>query len=92
MLPDVPSIGEFLPGYEATAWQGIGAPRNTPADVIERLHREINFCVADPKFTTRTLELGYTPFASTQAEFAELVVASTEKWAKVIKFANIKPE
>jgi tripartite-type tricarboxylate transporter receptor subunit TctC len=92
VLPDVPSIGEFLPGYEATAWQGIGPPRNTPADIIERLHREINFCVADPKFTTRTLELGYTPFASTQAEFAELVAASTEKWAKVIQAANIKAE
>jgi tripartite-type tricarboxylate transporter receptor subunit TctC len=92
VLPDVPTIGEFLPGYEATAWEGIGAPRNTPLDIVKRLHSEINLCVADPRFTTRTLELGYTPFASTQAEFAELVAASTEKWAKVIKAANIKAE
>ena len=92
MLPDVPTIGESLPGYEATAWEGIGAPRNTSLDIITRLHREIDLSVADAKFTTRTLELGYTPFTSTQAEFAELVAASTEKWAKVIKAANIKAE
>ena len=92
MLPDVPAIREFVPGYEATAWQGIGAPRNTPADVIERLHREINFCVADPKFTTRTLELGYIPFVSTRAEFSAFVAESTEKWAKVIQAAGIKVE
>jgi tripartite-type tricarboxylate transporter receptor subunit TctC len=92
VLPDVPTISEFLPGYEATAWEGIGAPRNTPVDIVERLHREINLCVAGPTFTTRTLEIGYTPFSSTQAEFAELVAASTEKWAKVIRAANIKAE
>jgi len=92
VLPDVPTIGEFLPGYEATAWEGIGAPRNTPAEIIERLHREIDLCVADPKFVARTLELGYAPFRSTRAEFIELVAASTEKWAKVIEAANIKAE
>jgi tripartite-type tricarboxylate transporter receptor subunit TctC len=92
VLPGVPTISEFVPGYEATAWEGIGVPRNTPGDIIERLHTEINFCVADPRFTTRTLALGYTPFVSTQAEFSELVAASTEKWAKVIQAANIKAE
>ena len=92
VLPDVPTISEFLPGYEATAWQGIGAPRNTPVDIVERLHREINLCVADPKFVARTLELGYAPFASTRAEFTDLVTASTEKWAKVIAAANLKAE
>ena len=91
-LPDVPTIGEFVPGYEATAWEGIGAPQNTSIDIIERLHREINFCVADRMFTARTLELGYTPFASTRAEFSELVAASVEKWAKVIHGAGIKAE
>jgi tripartite-type tricarboxylate transporter receptor subunit TctC len=91
-LPDVPAIAEFLPGYEATAWEGIGAPRNTPADIVERLHREISACVADPKFTARTLEVGYAPFVSTQAEFAALVVESTEKWAKVIRTAGLKAE
>ena len=91
-LPDVPVIREFVPGYEATGWQGIGAPRNTPVEIVERLHREINACVADPKFTARTLELGYIPFVSTQAEFAAFVVESTEKWAKVIQAAGIKVE
>jgi len=92
VLPDVPAIAEFLPGYEATAWEGIGAPRNTPREIVERLHREINACVADPRFSTRTIELGYAPFASTQEEFAKFVVESTEKWAKVIHAANMKAE
>ena len=92
VLPDVPAIKEFVPGYEATAWEGIGTPRNTPIEIVERLHREINDCVADPKFTARTLELGYIPFVSTQAEFAAFVVESTEKWAKVIQAAGIKVE
>jgi tripartite-type tricarboxylate transporter receptor subunit TctC len=91
-LPDVPAIAEFLPGYEATGWAGIGAPSKTPVDIVERLHREINACVADPKFTARTLELGYIPFVSTQAEFAAFVVESTEKWARVIQAAGIKVE
>jgi tripartite-type tricarboxylate transporter receptor subunit TctC len=91
-LPDVPAIAEFLPGYEATGWAGIGAPSKTPVDIVERLHREINACVADPKFTARTLELGYIPFVSTQAEFAAFVVESTKKWAKVIQAAGIKVE
>jgi tripartite-type tricarboxylate transporter receptor subunit TctC len=92
VLPDLPAIAEFLPGYEATAWEGVGVPRDTPSEIVERLHREINACVTDPKFSTRTLELGYIPFASTQAEFAALVVESTEKWAKVIRAAGIKAE
>jgi tripartite-type tricarboxylate transporter receptor subunit TctC len=92
VLPDVPAINEFLPGYEATAWEGVGAPRGTPVDIVERLHREISACVADQKFSARTLEVGYIPFASTQAEFSALVVDSTEKWAKLIRAANIKAE
>jgi tripartite-type tricarboxylate transporter receptor subunit TctC len=91
-LPDVPTIAEFLPGYEATGWKGIGVPSKTPVDIVERLHREINACVADPKFTARTLELGYIPFVSTQAEFAAFVVESTEKWVKVIQAAGLKAE
>lgn len=92
VLPDVPSIAEFLPGYEATAWQGIGVPKKTPVEIVERLHRDINACVADPKFTARIIELGYIPFISTQAEFSAFVVESTEKWAKVIRDAGIKAE
>lgn len=92
VLPDVPAIGEFLPGYEATAWEGVSVPTGTPAGIVERLHREISACVADPKFTARTLELGYIPFVSTQAEFAALVAASAQKWAKVIRAAGLKAE
>jgi len=92
VLPDVPAIREFVSGYEATAWQGIGAPRNTPVEIVERLHREINACVADPKFSARTIELGYIPFVSTRAEFSAFVAESTEKWAKVIKAAGITVE
>ena len=92
VLPAVPAIAEFLPGYEATAWEGVSVPTGTPAAIVERLHREISACVADPKFTARTLEIGYIPFVSTQAEFAALVVESTEKWAKVIRAAGIKAE
>jgi tripartite-type tricarboxylate transporter receptor subunit TctC len=92
VLPDVPAIREFVPGYEATGWAGIGAPRNTPVEIVERLHREINACVADSRFSTRTIELGYTPFASTREEFSRFVVESTEKWAKVIRAANIRVE
>lgn len=92
VLPAVPAIAEFLAGYEATAWEGVSVPTGTPAAIVERLHREISACVADPKFTARTLEIGYIPFVSTQAEFAALVVESTEKWAKVIRAAGIKAE
>ena len=92
VLPDVPTIAEFLPGYEATGWQGIGAPKKTPVEIAERLHRDINACVADPKFTARTIELGYISFVSTQAEFATFVIESTEKWAKVIRAAGMKAE
>jgi len=92
ILPDVPTISEFLPGYEATSWEGIGAPRSTPVDIVERLHGEINACVTDAKFSARTIELGYSPFVSTQAEFSAFVVESIEKWAKVIRAAGIKAE
>jgi tripartite-type tricarboxylate transporter receptor subunit TctC len=92
VLPDVPAINEFLPGYEATAWEGVGVPTGTPVDIVERLHREISACVADPKFSARTLELGYIPFVSTQAEFLALVVESIEKWGNVIRAAGIKAE
>jgi tripartite-type tricarboxylate transporter receptor subunit TctC len=91
-LPDVPTVGEFVPGYEASAWNGIGAPKNTPADIIGTLSREINAALADPKMKLRITELGATVFPIPPAEFAMFVVEETEKWAKVIKFAGIKPD
>jgi tripartite-type tricarboxylate transporter receptor subunit TctC len=91
-LPDLPTIGEFVTGYEATAWQGVGAPRNTPVEILDKLHSNINACLADPKLRARIVELGYVVFASSQAEFSKFVVDYTDKWAKVIRAANIKAE
>jgi tripartite-type tricarboxylate transporter receptor subunit TctC len=90
LLPDVPTIGEFLPGYDATSWQGIGAPKNTPPEVIDKLHGEINAALADPAFKARVANLGYAVFPTSQTEFGNFIVADTEKWGKVIKTANIK--
>ena len=92
VLPGIPTVGEFVPGYEASAIGGLGAPKGTPAEVIERLNREINAGLADPKIKARFAELGLTPLARSPAEFAQLVLDETEKWGKVVKFANIKPE
>jgi tripartite-type tricarboxylate transporter receptor subunit TctC len=91
MLPDVPTVGDFLPGYEASGWFGVGAPRNTPTEIINRLSREINAGLADPTIKLRFAELGSTVFASTPNEFGELIAEQTEKWRKVVKFAGIKP-
>jgi tripartite-type tricarboxylate transporter receptor subunit TctC len=92
VLPDVPSVAEFVPGYEATAWFGIGAPKNTPAHVVDKLNREINAGLDDPTFKAKLVDLGGTPVAATPAAFGNFIAAETEKWAKVVKFANIKPE
>jgi tripartite-type tricarboxylate transporter receptor subunit TctC len=91
-LADIPTLGQFLPGYEATLWLGLGAPKNTPPEIIERLNKEINAAIADPKIKARIADLGYVPFASSSAEFGKFIVSETEKWGKVIRAANIKPE
>jgi tripartite-type tricarboxylate transporter receptor subunit TctC len=91
-LPDVPAVAELVPGYEATAWFGIGAPKSTPAHVVDKLNREINAGLADPTFKAKLVDLGGTPVAATPAAFRDFIAAETEKWAKVVKFANIKPE
>ncbi len=91
-LPDVPTVGEFVPGFEAGDWLGVGAPRNTPTEIIDRLNREIVAGVADPKMRARFAELGGTPLALAPAGFGKLIADETEKWAKVIRAANIKPE
>jgi tripartite-type tricarboxylate transporter receptor subunit TctC len=89
-LPDVPAVGEFVPGYEASAWQGIAAPRNTPPEIIERLNREVNASLADPKFKARLAELGATAFASSSADFKQYLAAEIDKWGKVVRAGNIK--
>jgi tripartite-type tricarboxylate transporter receptor subunit TctC len=91
-LPDVPTLSEFVPGYEATVWLGVGAPQNTPPEIIERLNKEVNAALGDPKIKARIADLGYTPFVSSSVEFRQFIVSETEKWAKVIRAANIKAE
>jgi tripartite-type tricarboxylate transporter receptor subunit TctC len=89
-LPDVPTIGETVASFEASGWSGIVAPRNTPVEIIARLHSEINAGLADPKIKARLTDVGVTVFATSSVEFAKHIVDETEKWAKVIKFAGIK--
>jgi tripartite-type tricarboxylate transporter receptor subunit TctC len=91
-LPDLPPIADSLPGYEASGWFGIAAPKNTPADIIERLNKEINAGLADPKIKARYAELGATVFAGSPAAFGKFIVDETQKWGKVIKTVGIKPE
>jgi tripartite-type tricarboxylate transporter receptor subunit TctC len=91
-LPDVPAIGESLPGYEASGWQGIGAPKNTPAAIVDGLNKSVNAALADPVFAARLAELGIAPFPGSPAEFGRFIAEYTEKWAKVIRAANIKLE
>jgi len=88
-LPDVPTVAETVPGFEASTWQGIGAPKGTPPEIIERLNREINAALADPKIKGRLADLGSIPTPMSPADFKKLIVAETEKWAKVIRTANI---
>ncbi len=91
-LPDIPTVGEFVPGYESSSWFGVGAPKNTPAEIVERLNKEINAALADPKMKARFADMGATVFASSPADFGGLMAEETEKWAKVVKFAGIKPD
>jgi tripartite-type tricarboxylate transporter receptor subunit TctC len=91
-LPDIPTVGEFVAGYEASGWQGLGAPKNTPADIIDKLNTEINTALADPKMKARLAELGATALPGSAADFNKLIAAETEKWGKVIRAANIKAE
>jgi tripartite-type tricarboxylate transporter receptor subunit TctC len=90
-LPDLPTVSEFVPGYEVSSWFGIGAPRNTPTEIVNLLNTEINAGLADPKMKVRIAKMSSVPLALTPAEFGSLIVEETEKWAKVIRAANIKP-
>jgi len=91
-LPDIPTVSDFVPGYEVSAWYGIGAPRNTPAEIVDKLNKEINAGLADPKLKARLADLGSSAFVVSSADFGKFIADETEKWAKVIKFANIKAE
>ena len=91
-LPDLPTVGEFVAGYEANGWQGLGAPKNTPADIVDKLNTEINAALADPKMKARLADLGGTVLAGSPGDFGKLIADETEKWAKVIRAANIKAE
>ncbi len=91
-LPDIPTVGDFVPGYEASAFFGIAAPRNTPPEVIERLNAEVNAILANSKAKTRLADMGGTVLPGPPAEFGRLIATETEKWAKVVKFAGIKAD
>jgi tripartite-type tricarboxylate transporter receptor subunit TctC len=92
MLPDIPTVGEFVPGYEAPTWYGLGAPKNTPAEIVDKLNIEINAGLADPKLRVRLADLGGTVMMGSPADFGKLIAEETEKWGKVIRAANIKAE
>jgi tripartite-type tricarboxylate transporter receptor subunit TctC len=91
-LADLPTVGDFVPGYEASGWFGVGAPRNTPSEIIDKLNKEINAALADPKLKTRLADLGGDVLALSPGEFGKLIADDTEKWGKVIRATNIKPE
>ena len=91
-LPNIPTVGDFVPGYEASTWYGVGAPKNTPPEIIELLNTAINAALADPKKKARLADLGFTVNARSPAEFEKLIADETEKWGNVIRAANIKPE
>ncbi|AMN40300.1 Bug family tripartite tricarboxylate transporter substrate binding protein [Rhodoplanes sp. Z2-YC6860] len=92
VMPDVPAINEFVPGYVASNWYGIVAPKDTPAEIVARLNKEINAILADPAVRARIADLGASPFAGSAADFAKFIAEDTERWGKVIREANIKPE
>jgi len=91
-LPDVPTVGEFVPGYEVSSWYGLCARAGTPAEVVDTINKQVNAALADPKMKARLAELGGIPIAGSPGDFGKLIAAETEKWAKVIRTANIKPE
>jgi tripartite-type tricarboxylate transporter receptor subunit TctC len=91
-LPDIPAIGEFVPGYEASSIFGFGAPRRTPAEIVDKLNEEINAALADPKIKARLARLDGTALGGSPADFGKLLAEETEKWGKVIRAANIRPQ
>jgi tripartite-type tricarboxylate transporter receptor subunit TctC len=92
VLPELPTVGDFVPGYESSQWYGMGAPKNTPAEIIDKLNREINASLADPKMKARLAELGGEPLSGSPSAFGTFIAEETVKWGKVVKFAGMKPE
>jgi len=92
VLPDIPTVAEFVPGYESSFWTGVGAPKNTPAEIVDKLNKEINAALADPKMKARLADLGATALPSSPADFGKFIADETEKWGKVVKFAGIKAD
>ena len=91
-LPDIPAVGDFVPGYEASGLYGVGAPKNTPPEIVNKLNKEINAALSDPKIEARLVDIGVVSMPMTPADFGRLIVDETEKWGKVVKFAGMKPE
>jgi tripartite-type tricarboxylate transporter receptor subunit TctC len=92
VLPDIPTVDEFVPGYEASQWYGVGAPKDTPAEIVEKLNKEINAGLADPNMKARFADLGGTVLAGSAADFGKLIADETEKWAKVVKCVGIRAD
>ena len=92
VLPDLPTVADFVPGYEASAWYGVGVPKGTPDDIIDKLNKEINAILAEPKAKARLADLGASLLAGSSADFGKLVADETEKWGKVVKFSGAKPD
>ncbi|GEO43153.1 MFS transporter [Skermanella aerolata] len=92
VLPEIPTVGEVVPGYESSGWVGIGAPRKTPVEIVEKLNGEINAALAEPKIKARLADLGGTPLAGSPSDFEKLIAEQTDRWARVIRAANIKPD
>ena len=91
-LPDLPTVADFVPGYEASTWNGVCAPKNTPAEIVDRLNREINAGLADPKVNARLAEVGASALSGSPADYGKVFADEIEKWGKVIRAGNIKPE
>jgi tripartite-type tricarboxylate transporter receptor subunit TctC len=90
-VPELPTVDEFVPGYEISTWYGVGAPKGTPADIIDKIGKEIDAALVDPKIKTQFADLGDVPMPMTPAEFGKFIADETEKWGKVIRAANLKP-
>jgi tripartite-type tricarboxylate transporter receptor subunit TctC len=91
-LPDIPTVGEFVPGYEASQWYGVGVPKNTPVEIVNKLNKEINAGLANPKLRAQLADLGGRVLPGSAADFGKLIAEETEKWAKVVKFSGAKPD
>ena len=91
-LPEIPTVGDFVPGYEESSFFGVGVPKKTPAEIVDKLNKEINAAIADPAMKTRLANLGAEPMLMTPAEFEKFIAVETEKWSKVVKLAGIKAD